>query len=75
MAIDKTQLGKSLVLRLNTGLDEEFSPIYKNRSWSGIKSGASDANLHALAEEIGSLQTHTVDSIRTVTTDELEDDA
>jgi len=63
------------VLRVNTGLDESFNPIYKNRSWRNVKAAASDANLHALAEEIGGLQEHTVDAIRVVTTTELEDDA
>jgi len=73
MAVSKVFLTKRLELRLNTGLDEQFSPIYKTRSWANIKSNASDANLFELAEEIGNLQTHTVDAIRTVTHEELEE--
>lgn len=72
MAVSAVFLAKRLELRLNTGLDEDFSPIMKTRSWAGVKSTATDADLHALAGEIGSLQLHTVDAIRTVTNHELE---
>ena len=73
MAVSAVFLAKRLELRLNTGLDEDFNPILKTRSWAGIKSTATDANLYALAGEIGSLQLHTVDAIRTVTNHELEE--
>ncbi len=74
MAIAKTFLAKNLQLRLNTGLDENFSPIYKTRSWAGVKENASDANIYAIAEEIGSLQTHTLDEVRVSTLQALEED-
>lgn len=73
MAVSAIFLAKRLEMRLNTGLDEDFNPILKTRSWAGIKSTATDANLFALADEIGSLQLHTVDAIRTVTQHELEE--
>jgi len=74
MAVSKIFLTKNLQLRLNTGLDASFNPIMKTRSWAGIKANATDVNLFELAEEIGSLQTHTVDEIRTTTVQALEED-
>jgi hypothetical protein len=75
MAIDKTFLTKSVMLRLNTGLDEDFNPIYKTRSWRGVKAAASDANIFAIADGIGGLIEHTVDDIRVQTTESLEDNS
>lgn len=72
MAVDKVFINKRLELRVNTGLDVDLNPIMKTRSWSGIKPTATDANLFALAGEIGGLQAHTVTQIRTVTFEELE---
>ncbi len=73
MAVAKIFVSKRLELRLNTGLDDEMKPIYKTRGWPRVKPSATDANLFELAEEIGYLQLHTVESIRTVTQEELEE--
>jgi len=40
MAASAIPVGTRLTLRLNTGLDEEFNPIYRNRSWQNIKPSA-----------------------------------
>lgn len=73
MAVTKAYLNKRLETRLNTGLDEDFNPIYKTRSWSNIKATATDQNLFDLAGEISALQIHTLDAVRTVTHEELEE--
>jgi hypothetical protein len=73
MAVTSTFLTKNVQLRLNTGLDEDFNPIYKTRSWAGVKAAASAEDLFEVAEEIGSLQIHTVDEIRTTTVNALEE--
>ena len=74
MAIVAIPLSKAVQLRLNTGLDAEFNPIYKTRSWRGVKNTASNANIYAIADGIGSLQEHTVDEIRTQSLACLEDE-
>lgn len=72
MAVDKIFVNKRLELRVNTGLDVDSNPIMRTRSWQGVKPNVTDANLFALAGEIGGLQTHTVTQIRTATFEELE---
>ena len=71
MSVTVIPIGTRLTLRLNTGLDENFHPIFRNRSWSNIKPGATDENVHAIGEQLASLQVHTLDSIRRVNENEL----
>jgi len=58
---------------LNTGLDEDFNPIYRTRSYSNIKTDADNVELFALAQDLESLQVHTVNSVRRVDEVELEE--
>ncbi len=73
MPIGVTPLVSRLQLRLVTGLDENSNPILRTRSYSNIKTDATNTNLHALAEEIGSLQVHTLSAVRRVDEFELEE--
>ncbi len=73
MPIDATPLVSRLQLRLVTGLDENSNPILRTRSYSNIKTDATNVNLHALAEEIGALQVHTLSAVRRVDEFELEE--
>lgn len=66
-------IGTRLTLRLNTGVDENMNPIYRNRSFHNIKPSAASASIFELAMEFASLQTHTLDSIRRVDENELEE--
>ena len=43
MAVTVKPLVTRLQLRLNTGLDEDFNPIYRTRSYSNIKTDADNA--------------------------------
>ncbi len=72
MAVNAIPLTARLQLRLNTGLDANFNPIYRTRTFSNIKTSADNENLFALAEEIGGLQLHTLDAVRRVDEYELE---
>ncbi len=74
MAVTAIPVGTRLTLRLNTGLDENLNPVYRNRTWRNVKPSASHANLHALAEEIGALQVHNVEAVRRVDENELEEE-
>jgi hypothetical protein len=74
MAVTAIPLGTRLTLRLNTGLDENFNPVYRNRSWHNVKSTAVHADLFALGEELASLQVHTLDAIRRVDENDLEEE-
>jgi len=74
MAVNAIPLGTRLTLRLNTGLDENFNPVFRNRSWHNVKSTADHEDLFELGEELASLQVHTLDAIRRVDENELEED-
>ena len=73
MAVTVKPLVTRLQLRLNTGLDEDFNPIYRTRSYSNIKTDADNADLFDLAQELESLQVHTINSVRRVDEVELEE--
>ncbi len=71
MAINVIPVSSRLQLRLNTGLDENLNPIYRNRSFSRVKTGADNEDLFELAEEISDLQIHTLEAVRRVNEVEL----
>jgi hypothetical protein len=74
MAVNAIPLTARLQMRLNTGLDDNFNPIYRTRTFSNIKTSADNEDLFELAEEIGSLQLHTLDAVRRVDEYELEEE-
>ena len=74
MAVSAIPLTARLQLRLNTGLDESFNPIYRTRTLSNIKTSADNEDLFELAEEISNLQLHTLDAVRRVDEYELEEE-
>jgi hypothetical protein len=55
-------------------LDDNFNPIYRTRSFSNVKTNADNEDLFELAEEIGSLQLHTLEAVRRVDEYELEEE-
>ncbi len=73
MPVSINPISTRLQLRLNTGLDENFNPIYRTRSFSNVKPVAGNEDLFELAGEIESLQQHTVNSVRRVDEVELEE--
>ena len=72
MSVTAVPFNARLTLRLNTGLDENFNPIFRNRSWSNIKTGVAHEALHTLGTQFASLQVHTLDSVRRTDEAELE---
>lgn len=74
MAITVVPVSARLQLRLNTGLDENFNPVYRTRSFSNVKTDADNTDLFELAQEIGTLQVHTIDSVRRLDEVELEEE-
>ena len=72
MAVNVVPISARLQLRLNTGLDENMNPVFRTRSYSNVKPAADNADLHELAQELGTLQVHNIDSVRRVDEVELE---
>ncbi len=73
MPVNIKPLSTRLQLRLNTGLDANFNPVYRTRSYSNVKPDADNGELFDLALELGGLQVHTVNAVRRVDEVELEE--
>jgi len=73
VSVEVNHLTKRLVLRLNTGLDENFNPVYRARSWSNVKPEVTNENLFALGAMIGDLTEHTLYRLETVDYNELNE--
>lgn len=73
MPVNAIPVSARLQLRLNTGLDENLNPVFRTRSFSNVKPAAGNEDLYQLAQEIGSLQVHTLSLVRRVDEYELED--
>ena len=73
MAVTAVPINARLQLRLNTGLDENFNPVYRTRSYSNVKPSSDNTDLFELAGELGSLQVHTLEAVRRVDEVELEE--
>ncbi len=73
MDVNIIPLACRMQLRLNTGLDADLNPIYRTRSFSNVKPDTENGELFELAEEIGSLQVHTINAVRRVDEVELEE--
>ncbi len=74
MAVSVIPVNARLQLRLNTGLDENLNPVFRTRSFSNVKPTADNEDLFELAQEIGSLQVHSLDAVRRVDEVELEEE-
>ncbi len=74
MAVTAIPVSSRLQLRLNTGLDENLNPIYRNRSYSRIKATADNEDLFELAEEMAYLQIHDLEAVRRLDEVELVED-
>ncbi len=73
MSITRTPLARRLQIRWNTGLDAEFNPVYRIRSWSNINDAATDQQLFDLALYIDELCEHTLNSARINDVVEIDD--
>ncbi len=56
-------LGSRLALRLNVGLDENFNPIYRTRSYSNIKGTADNQDIFDVGNYFGDLTDHGLNRI------------
>ncbi len=74
MTISRNPVAMRLQIRWNTGLDEEFNPVYRIRSWSNINDDATDQQLFTLALYIDELCEHTMNSARINEVVEIEED-
>ncbi|QDR81976.1 DUF1659 domain-containing protein [Sporomusa termitida] len=60
MAVVKTPQSGKVVLKVQTGVSETGSPVFKLRTYTNIRSEATDDDIFAVAAGLGSLQQHTL---------------
>lgn len=64
MAVIATELEGKVKVTLNAGNDEDGNAIIKSKTFSRVKSDATDDNIYAVANGIAGLQEYPVNSIR-----------
>ncbi|MGI5876040.1 MAG: DUF1659 domain-containing protein [Dethiobacteria bacterium] len=63
MPVSTSPTGSRMQLRLVVGHDTEGSPIYRTRSYSNIKPGASDEDVYEVGMALASLQVHELEDL------------
>lgn len=60
MAIISIPSSATLEVKLQTGLNAAGNPVYKTLHFNNVKPIAVDADLHAVGQALGALQSHAV---------------
>lgn len=63
MAVNVTPMSSRLALKVNTGTDTDGNPVFRTRSFSGVKPAAADQDVYDTAQAIAGLQQHVVEEI------------
>lgn len=74
MAVQVLPLPGTMVLRLNTGVDDDGNPVYTNRRWSNISPQADSQAVYDAAQVIAGLQVHPLSTVQHQENSELVDD-
>lgn len=74
MAVISSEKESRLRLILQTGTDKEGNPTYKTKSYSDVKTDATDENVYAVADVLSGLQQHTLFDVERVNTLDLDEE-
>jgi len=66
VAVVVTPTGSRLSLTLQVGADESGNPVFRTRSYSGVKPSATDQDVFDTAKALAGLQAHPVEEISRV---------
>ena len=73
MPVMSLPIPSRLQLRLEVGSDDDGKPIYRLRTFGNVNPEVSDEDLLSLADGIGALQEHPVDTVRRIDQSDLVD--
>jgi hypothetical protein len=73
MAVLSTPLTSSMVLQVQTGVDGEGNPVYKNRTYNRVKTSADDQNIFDVALALADLQKNTLSAVSRIDKEDLSD--
>jgi len=63
MAVSKEATATRLGIKVRTGVNAAGEAVYKVRAIKGLKTGSSDADVHAIGQALGSLQKYPVEGV------------
>ena len=73
MAINKVPSKASLIMEIQASSDESGSPIYKRKTYAGLKPEATADDIHAVATAISEVLANPTKNFRIVETSALEE--
>lgn len=71
MAVNKISSGTVLGLELQTGVDAQGNPVYRNKNLRNINPAAADQDLFDAAQTLAGLQEYTLNQISRVDSAQL----
>lgn len=71
MAVNRVPGGTVLRLELQTGVDAQGNPIYRNKNLSSIRPDAADQDLFDVAQALAGLQEYTLSKISRIDASQL----
>lgn len=71
MAVNRVPAGTVLQLELQTGVDPQGNPIYRNKNLRFIKPDAADQDLFDVAQALAGLQEYTLSKISRIDASQL----
>lgn len=63
MAVSKVAQATRLALKVRTGTTAAGEPVYKTRTFKGLKTNGTDADVYAVGQALGGLQQYPVANI------------
>lgn len=73
MALNVTPLDSKIQLKLNYGVDAEGKTILRLKTYTRVKSTASDQDAYDVVSALMGLQEHQVESVKCVSSESYED--
>lgn len=60
MAVIREPQSSSMVISIQDGVSTSGQPVYRERTYSNVKTSAADADVYAVAQEMANLQKYPV---------------
>jgi len=73
MAVNNVPIETTLRIQVQTGVDTNGDPIYRNKNMRNVKTDAVDQDLFDVAQSLANLQNYTLTSIQRIDNARLEE--
>lgn len=73
MAVNRVPVGTTLRLVLQTGVDPNGNPVYRNKSLSNVKPEALEVDIYNVAQALANLQEYTLTNVLRIDAARLEE--